>query len=154
MHSMANRLKTKFMKFTTLPAADQGIFFAALMLLPWFWLALRVLGLRRLQEWLHTPAAAESNPDLVQAKRLARLVNRAAQQPVVPATCLSRSLLLQWFLKRQGIASQLCIGIDKTATVFKAHAWVECAGVPVNDQPNIAQHFAAFPPLRPESMAS
>lgn len=151
---MANSLKTKLTKFTTLPAADQGVFLAALMLLPCFWLALRVLGLRRLQGWLHTPASAGSNSDLGEAQRVARLVNRAAQQPWVPATCLSRSLLLQWFLKRQGIASQLRIGIDKTATVFKAHAWVECAGVPVNDQPNIAQHFAAFPPLRPESMAA
>jgi hypothetical protein len=149
---MANSLQSKFMKFMTLPAADQGVFLAALMLLPWFWLALRVVGLRRLQEWLHTPATAESNPDPIQAKRLARLVNRAAQQPLVPATCLSRSLLLQWFLKRQGIASQLRIGIDKTTSEFKAHAWVECAGAPVNDHPDVAQRYAVFPTTRAESI--
>ena len=85
----------------------------------------------------------------VAARRVAMLVNRAAQQPFVPATCLSRSLYLQWLLKRHGITSQLRIGIDKTTGVFKAHAWVECAGIPMNDQPDLAKKFSVFPERHP-----
>jgi hypothetical protein len=151
---MINKLQTKLAKFNTLPLADKMMFVAATLSLPWVWLALQLLGLRRLQAWLQTPSAAESNPiathtQQVAAKHIAIVVNRAAQQPFVPATCLSRSLYLQWLLNRHGIASQVRIGIDKTTGVFKAHAWVECAGIPINDQPDIAKNFAVFPERHP-----
>ena len=151
---MINKLQTKLAKFNSLPLADKMMFVAATLSLPWVWLALQLLGLRRLQAWLQTPSAAESNPvanhnQQVTARRVAMLVNRAAQQPFVPATCLSRSLYLQWLLNRHGITSQLRIGIDKTTGVFKAHAWVECAGIPMNDQPDIAKNFAVFPERHP-----
>ena len=151
---MINKLQTKLAKFNSLPLADKMMFVAATLSLPWVWLALQLLGLRRLQAWLQTPSTAESNPvanhnQQVAARRVAMLVNRAAQQPFVPATCLSRSLYLQWLLKRHGITSQLGIGIDKTTGVFKAHAWVECAGIPMNDQPDIAKNFAVFPERHP-----
>ncbi|MBX3013929.1 MAG: lasso peptide biosynthesis B2 protein [Caldilineaceae bacterium] len=151
---MGNRVQHKLTTAMALPMADKVLLGSALLCLPLFWLALRLLGLRRVQAWLAIPAAPERTPQISQAQHLARLVNRAAQQPWIPATCLSRSLLLQWFLARHGIASELRIGIDKRAGDFNAHAWVECAGFPINDHPAVAQRFAAFPALRPEKPES
>jgi len=72
------------------------------------------------------------------------MVNLAARHSPFPATCLTRSLLLQWLLLRRGVASQLRIGVRLHSKSLQAHAWVECDGVPVNDSVDIASQFAPF----------
>jgi hypothetical protein len=56
-------------------------------------------------------------------------------------TCLHRSLTLWWLLRRQGVASELRIGVRKEQGRFEAHAWVERAGVALNDRADIGQDF-------------
>jgi hypothetical protein len=41
-----------------------------------------------------------------------------------PATCLQRALVLQRWLRAQGVARDVVIGVTG-ATDFRAHAWVE-----------------------------
>ncbi len=43
--------------------------------------------------------------------------------------------------------TRLRIGVRLDDAAFDAHAWVEVEGVPVNDKPDIARHFAAFDDL-------
>ena len=76
-------------------------------------------------------------------------MNIATRHTPFRATCLSRSLLLGWLLRRRGVASDLRIGVRLTNGVLDAHAWVECSGVPVNDRPDIAAQFALFCDLVP-----
>lgn len=66
--------------------------------------------------------------------------------------CLLRSLALGWFLARGGVPFQLRIGVPSgqarlhmdSPVDFSAHAWVEHAGVVLNDRKGVAGEFAAF----------
>ena len=74
----------------------------------------------------------------------AQRVNAAARYSPFPATCLSRSLLLGWLLRRRGIATELRIGVRLTNGMLDAHAWLECEGLPINDRPAVAREFTPF----------
>ncbi|MBK7991648.1 MAG: lasso peptide biosynthesis B2 protein [Comamonadaceae bacterium] len=89
---------------------------------------------------------AMSLPDI---QALGELVNIAARHTLGPRTCLTRSLLLGWLLRRRGVASDLRIGVRLTNGVLDAHAWVECDGIPVNDRPDVGAQFASFGDLVP-----
>lgn len=131
--------------------------------LPLAWLGLRVFGLQRMHALIarrpleavpgprpaqQVPAATAGAP-LARAQRLGALVNLAARHGPWPATCLSRSLALQWLLRRRGIDGVLRIGVRKDGGLLDAHAWVEVDGLPVNDLADVARDYAVFDPLPP-----
>ena len=90
----------------------------ALWLLPWR----RVLAIVK-------PPRPEIFPR-IGVDRLERAVKRASR--VVPrATCLTQALALGDLLSRHGYASTIQIGVRKDDGRFSAHAWVECAGIPL-----------------------
>jgi hypothetical protein len=64
--------------------------------------------------------------------RLGRTVSRTLGVLPADSRCLVRSLVLTSLLARRGIGSILVIGVCSSAD-FKAHAWVECSGVPLLD---------------------
>jgi hypothetical protein len=74
-------------------------------------------------------------------------VDRAGRY-VPGGTCLSRSLALAWILRGRGIPALVRIGAAIGAP-FSAHAWVECAGTPLNDAADVGERFATFSPLPP-----
>ena len=135
-----------------LPAREQKTLMVSLVLLPLFWLGLRLAGLQRFQAWLDrspiAPGAPLSQPE---AAALGVAVNRAANHVLGPATCLTRSLLLRWLLRRYGTASDLRIGVRFEEGELAAHAWVEKDGIPLNDSPEVVARYAAFDqPVAPE----
>ena len=99
--------------YRALPAREQKVLLASLALLPLFWLGLRLAGLQRFQAWLdRSPVAQSDTADAsAEAAALGVAVNRAANHVLGPATCLTRSLLLRWLLRRYGTASDLRIGV-------------------------------------------
>jgi hypothetical protein len=145
-----SRLARHLARFGSLSGAEQRTLLAAALWMPLFWLGLRLLGLPRFQARLQrsavTRGAAMSLPDI---QALGELVNIAARHTLGPRTCLTRSLLLGWLLRRRGVASDLRIGVRLNQGVLDAHAWVECGGVPVNDQPDVGTQFASFGDLVP-----
>jgi len=146
----------KLSKFLALTAAEKGLFLKTAMLSPLFWLGLRVFGLARLQSWIdHSPLAKKTSYSVTKLQGIGTLVNSAAHYAPGPVTCLTRSLLLRWLLRRRGIASDLRIGVQLVQGRLDAHAWVEVAGVPINDAPDVGQRFAAFnEPLSPRAFSS
>ena len=120
--------------------------------MPIFWLGLRLLGLPRFQAWLECaskPACPAITLPEIQAR--GELVNIAARHTLGSRTCLTRSLLLGWLLRRRGVQSQLRIGVRLAQGALDAHAWVEYEGVPVNDLPDVSMQFASFGDLVPLS---
>lgn len=143
MQSIVNKLK----QFRALAWHEKTILLGTLLLHPLFWLGLRVYGYARFQTWLDRiarPKRAQADPKLDDLIALGRLVNLAARHTPAPATCLSRSLLLRWLLRRRGIASELRIGVQLIQGKLDAHAWVEYAGTPINDAQDVANRYAAF----------
>jgi hypothetical protein len=145
-----------FSKFLVLSGAEKWMFLSALMLLPLFWLGLRVFGLARLQAWIdHSPLVQQTSLSVTELKGIGALVNSAAHYAPGPVSCLTRSLLLRWLLRRRGIASDLRIGVQLVQGRLDAHAWVEYEAMPINDTPDVAQRFAAFTEsLSPKAFSS
>lgn len=56
------------------------------------------------------------------------------------ALCLEQSLVLYYWLRRQGIPVRYCHGVQPHP--FLGHAWVEYNGEPLNDVPEHVKHFA------------
>ena len=145
-----NHLNTKLSKFNALSWPERRTLLAAMAWLPLFCFGLHILGLRRFQDWLqHDRPSVETTLSQDEIVRIATLVNIAARLAFIPATCLTRSLLLRWMLQRRGIASQLRIGVRMNKGNLDAHAWVEYAGLPINDRPNVGEQFAPFAELLP-----
>jgi len=145
-----NFYNARLARFHNLTAMQKRTLLAAWLWLPLFWLGLRLLGLSRFQAWLHkTPARSDLSLTLPVIKALGEAVNIASRHTPFPVTCLTRSLLLGWLLRRRGVASDLRIGVRLTQGMLDAHAWVECDGVPVNDRPDVSARFASFGDLIP-----
>ena len=138
--------------YRALPVREQKVLLASLALLPLFWLGLRLAGLQRFQAWLdRSPIARRAPLTQAEAAALGVAVNRAANHVLGPASCLTRSLLLRWLLRRFGTASDLRIGVCFEQGKLAAHAWVEKDGIPLNDRPEVVARFAAFDqPVSPE----
>lgn len=138
--------------YRTLAAREQKVLLASLVLLPLFWLGLRLAGLQRFQARLdRSPIARRVPLSQAEAAALGVAVNRAANHVLGPANCLTRSMLLRWLLRRYGTPSELRIGVRFEQGKLAAHAWVEKDGIPVNDRPEAVACFAAFDqPVSPE----
>lgn len=138
--------------YRTLSRREQIVLLASLVLLPLFWLGLRLAGLQRFQAWIERPISAASAPlSQTEAAGLGLAVNRAASRILGPSCCLTRSLLLRWLLRRCGTPSELRIGVRFEEGRFLAHAWIEQHAVPINDSPVAVARFAAFEqPISPE----
>lgn len=109
--------------------------------------ALRFLPLPQVQRLLSallqvTPPSRIGIEDL----ELARLVDFASRHHVLPVRCLQRAVVLQGFLVRRGLDTELRIGVRRQQGRMLAHAWLESAGIPLAESPEIA---ALFLPLAP-----
>jgi Transglutaminase-like superfamily len=138
--------------FRALSGPDRGLFLAAWVAMPVFWVGLRVLGLQRWLVWVGArPLAARSASEtsLEQVREWGRLVNAAAARPPYPRACLARSLVLLWLLRGRGVDARLRIGVRFIDRQLDAHAWVEWAGQPVNDRPDVGGTFADMGELVP-----
>ncbi len=69
----------------------------------------------------------------------------AAARLLAPwASCLPRSVTLQWLLRRRRMEADLRIGVRKVESGIEAHAWVEHRGRPLNDTSDVHRRYAAF----------
>jgi hypothetical protein len=140
---MLRRLRQDWHRFTTLSWPHKRVLIEASLCMPLFWLGVHVLGLARLQSLLRRRVAEVCLPPS-EIQAMGELVNLAARRSPLPATCLTRSLLLTWLLQRRGVRAELRIGVRIADDGLQAHAWVECEGRPVNDKADIAKDFAPF----------
>src|SRR3990172_5096779 len=120
--------------------ADWGVLARCLWLIPAAELAVRWL---RPGHWL--PRAAGEGADAAagaRAAEVARWVDAAYRRSPFASSCLTRSLVLHRVLRARRLPSRLRIGVSQPGGAFEAHAWVECAGAPLNDRDALHQHFA------------
>jgi len=138
-------------KYLQLSPVERKFFLRALWMLPLITWALRVLGFERCQATLIRQASlpAMKSPgtlklNIAQARLAARMIGIAAGIGHCRARCLQRSLVLWWMMQRQGICVDVFFGVYKDESGVSAHAWVELAGVVLNDDQDVHDHFAAF----------
>ena len=120
----------------------------ALVMLPITAVSLRLWGLVRTQEMLCSRQGYSSvlvaRDQLQEALKIAHAVDVAAVHGLYKASCLRRSLVLCRLLRRRGIDCDLRIGADLSEGELLAHAWVEHAGVVLNDSDDVADRYTAL----------
>jgi hypothetical protein len=136
-------------RFSLLERSAQRVFLRAIVLLPLVSLSLRWRGFRVTQAALErflSPAGLEKDSEAAsrRAALSAHMINVADRHGLVHPSCLVKSLTLWWLLGREGIRSDLRIGIRKENETFEAHAWVEREGVALNEPDEHHRHYAAF----------
>lgn len=137
---------SSWQKLLTLSYKELWILGQAWALIPIAALTLRLVRLEPLLATLkrHCPTPHSAvDPDTVQS--IARMMKVAARYSLRHATCLERSLVLWWLLRRRGIGANIQIGVRKDSDQIEAHAWVELDGVVINDYPDIGATFAPLP---------
>jgi len=87
---------------------------------------------------------SSGRPASERARVIARVAGIAAARGPVRATCLRRSLLIWWLLRREGIESALRIGVRHEAGTLQAHAWVEHEGVPFGEMNDPVARYASL----------
>jgi hypothetical protein len=134
-------------RFRALDGQAQGMFLRAMLALPLVSQSLRWRGLRATQESLQRRQAPGGKPTKFEKEKLevtVRMVKAAVRHSPGHPSCLEESLTLWWLLARQGISSEVRIGIRKQAENFEAHAWVERDGMALNEPEAKHRHYAAF----------
>lgn len=82
---------------------------------------------------------------LVQARRVALAVDRAAEYGLFVPTCLVRAIALERLLTREGVAGAVVrIGARHRGGRPEMHAWIEVGGIVIGERPEVA---GAFTPL-------
>ncbi|MGH2492991.1 MAG: lasso peptide biosynthesis B2 protein [Candidatus Limnocylindria bacterium] len=134
-------------RFVSLPRDDRRLFLAAMLSLLVTDAGLRVLGFQRLCELIAPPAArrAAGHPDdVVRSQRYRRWIDAAARHHPARTHCLQRSLVLHWWLRREGVPSELRVGVRKEDDRLQAHAWVELGAYVLNDPSAKISQFAVL----------
>ena len=151
MTEVQDLLWEKWGRFRKRPQKDRAFIMSALVLLPLTMVGLRCFGFRRWKELIEqislkgrSTNAMPVASKLEMAQRMARAVHSVELHGPATPNCLERSLTLWWLLRRNGLEGELHIGGRKNGPRFEAHAWVELAGVIVNDSPDVHQHYSRF----------
>ena len=96
---------------------------------------------RGLRPLLHRPRPdGRARPDV--AREVAAAVDAGMGVLPVKATCLRRSMTLLRELERKGLSGDLHLGVRADPGGIGAHAWIEVAGVVVNDDPDEVRTYA------------
>jgi hypothetical protein len=112
--------------------------------------ALGICGYGPVIRWIRgrlesVPAMAAVDPEVVKTSE--RAVAMAGALYPGRALCLEQSLVLYYFLRRQGVAVKHCHGVIPRP--FQAHAWIEYQGEVINDVPEHARQFVRLPAQLP-----
>jgi hypothetical protein len=139
-------MRRKLVRLQALSAEQRVVVFSSLFLVPATQVSLHIRGFSRtartLARWSRR-SPVPSDPEA--ARECAEAVNLVAGRAVVGARCLGGSLVLWFILRRRGTDAELVIGADAPRRgELAAHAWVEVAGVPVNDEPDVRERFGSF----------
>jgi Transglutaminase-like superfamily len=131
-------------KLRRLSGAERRLLLVSAILLPLLAAALRAVGFARVRRWLVPTTVQKRARSDVEPQTLALLVNAASNHLPIAGSCLTRSLVLDWMLRRRGVDSALRFGVRLVDGRLQAHAWVELGGRPLNEVPGVAGSFAPF----------
>jgi hypothetical protein len=81
---------------------------------------------------------------LSQAVVLARAFDAAARHWPLRSTCLTRSLVIAWLLRRRGADVCIRLGVKVAGGDLSAHAWTEWNGQVLADSPESVAGFATL----------
>ena len=124
----AARLKEKLARFSELDGADKWLFLRAAAWLAVARLMLIVIPFRRLSTRLSANDNSVSEPpDQKYLRRVSFAVTAAANNVPWRSDCFPQAIAARILLNRQGYASTIHLGVEKTSPdAVVGHAWLTC----------------------------
>jgi hypothetical protein len=121
-------------KWRELPFREKILLARFVFCLPWISFSIRLFGYSPTRNFLsrlarQTDLRQANAAELAEAQRTAELLLIAGRHGLISATCLRQSVLLEYWLKRRGLAAEIKIGVRKEQDLFDAHAWIELNGL-------------------------
>jgi hypothetical protein len=148
--SFSTWTKRKLHALQALSWHDRWILLQAWSLLLIVDLALRLLPFRWVQGWAaQEGGVSQRGHGETATRRLEIILRIAANHHLYPMKCLRCSLVLQRLLSRRGTPTTLRFGVRQGAGELNAHAWLECDGRPVGEQPGVDAHYSRLLAARP-----
>jgi len=133
-------------KFLSLEPADQRILGYAFCLVAFARVALWIFPFATVHRRLITSTRTRMTSNPQNVEDVMGAIERASKF-VPDATCLTQSVAAQVLLARMGIRSTLRFGARRGVSgAFEAHAWVECDGKVVSQEP-AGEFFSPLPPV-------
>ena len=149
---MANRLCKHWQNWVNLSRQQKKLFISSLIYLKVASLLLLLFRYQDLHNTLKKRVPVYSSPSpeiaILRAMKLSAIVEAAARRRLGNATCLRRSLVLWYLLRKEGIESELRFGVRKVSDEIIGHAWVEIDGSVINDD---VRYIKQFTPMDVES---
>jgi hypothetical protein len=140
-------------KFCGLTWGERWLLLQAAVFLLAIAAALHIMNFQQMRSLLARfspdPHEASGDAAMQKASVTSRLVQAAAGRMPFPITCLVRSTALWFMLRRQGIDSEIRIGVNQEDGAFHAHAWVEIENTVLNDRADIHSRFIPFDKITP-----
>ena len=147
-------------KLKNLTLVEAKLLLQALLLLPAFHLGLKWFGYYRINRFIDNRFPVEqtgnktNKEDALRISEITtRMVSAASRYGLYHATCLRKSIVLVYLLRKQGIESEVCIGTRRNGGTFEAHAWVEYEGTVINDRADIRENYTLLEDQMPSSWA-
>lgn len=120
--------------------------------------SLSLVSFAKLSRWLGGDGSPEARPPSFEDPAIAEWVDRLLYAMPWPwhYTCLKRSAVLYYLLRRDGRTVELCIGVRRDAGgAFRAHAWLLQGGLPYLESgrgsPEAYRVIARFPETQPRA---
>ncbi|SRR6266496_1549862 len=85
---------------------------------------------------------APKNPQHETVERVCEAVNYALIWYPKTVLCLQRATITACLLRGQGVHAQMALGAQKSP--FKAHAWVEVDGRPINERNDVRAKYGVW----------
>ena len=141
----------RWRNFMSLPKRHRAVLLRAVALLPLVAAGLRLRGFGPVQANLAQIAgrlsrSSASTPHAIDVETVTGLVDLAARKGLVRANCLERSLALWFLLRREGIETDLRVGVRRRSNAEPAmfHAWIEHQNRVINDAPDVSDQYQPF----------
>jgi hypothetical protein len=133
-------------------AANFRLKIVATMLIISIEVMLKLVGFQRVIGILSRISNCQSNlprrsPEIISSiiTRYTKHVEQASKMKGVSGRCLSKSITLNYLLKRKGIQTSINFGHNLDPDLgFKAHAWLEYKGLVINDVASIGTQYKPF----------
>ncbi len=112
--------------------------------------SLKSAGLRSTLRTLYSTPASGAHVPEDSVKHIVRTIVRAGALCPFKAQCLEQSLCIAWWLRALGADAHVRMGA--LPYPFKAHAWAECDGVPLNETTESLKLYRPFGSISRENL--
>jgi hypothetical protein len=114
-----------------LSATDWAVFAEAAVLAVLVEARLQVQPLSRVVAPSRPARPVRANWRAAPTLRMAQLAAWPYRLLPLPSSCLRRSLVLAWLMRRRGLDAAVRFGVRRESSGIEAHAWVTCDGIDV-----------------------